>query len=637
MKNIGTTYPGACRATWTLDVQVPRDSGEFEILSGDCRLTLAVSGATAVLHCTMSVRIPLADIAERRAHANATLPPGMEAGQFKLSCPLTPADLGRTISVAVRALPARFDLFVDGVLVDEEWPWTPLRGSGAVRVCSEHVTRAEYVDRDLSDAEILARVAAPDLQRATALLGEEESTAQYFRPRGHNTTAGDVMLCTHKDELHLFYLFDRRRHGSKWYAGAHQFYHLSSADLRTWTKHPPAVAIDEPWEAIGTGTCVSDGERMLLFYEQHGERFLDARSRRGMWLAISDDGVNFRKHYAHNPDVVQPGVFKTGRAGEWNLASGQKRFSSTDLGTWSCVENDFLPTRLEMSNECPVYFRCGAWNYVLIGRTGFFMAREQIGPFWKKSDAVTNAVEPAWDIYDGLMVPSVAEFNGRLILAGWIGCYAGPGWGGVLVLRELRQRDDGNLYLSWVPELLPDGGPWQPVELSPASHAHVKFNAAELAPSQSQLAVATGVLNVPPSSSFHVKFDVTLEKKCDAFSVVLGDFFDAAPSLELRFEPARRRIQWGVAAQGARAGESRESAAEGENFAISNVDGLEQPFSVELLIKRVPTGTVIDAAFSFGRTMITRRAPMRMKSLALVASGAAAAAAIKNIFVRTIS
>ena len=635
MHNIGETKPGDNRATWLLTVRVPDFQGGCEVLLGDCRLDFFVNESAPLLRCTMKVEIPAGDIAERRLQTGSSIPLNMELGIFTLTCPLRNAHLGRAISVAVRMTPARIELFVDGVLVDEEWPWTPLRGDGAVTVRSDRVTCEEFFNRDLSDAELFERMPRADEKRATELLGVDSIAPQYWRPRGHNTTAGDVMLCVHKDELHLFYLFDRRMHGSKWYAGAHQFHHMSSTDLRTWTQHPPAISINEPWEAIGTGTCVSDGERMILFYEQHGERFLDGRSRRGMWYASSDDGVNFTKHQGHCEEIVQPGVFKADDGVTWNIISGQKRFTSGDLIQWTCAESDFLPALPGMSNECPCYFSAGGWRYIATGRIGFFMSRDSHGPFWNKPESSAHVTTPAWDIYDGLMVPSIVTFKGRLILAGWISACSEPSWGGLLVVRELQQRADGNLYMRWLPDLIPQGGKWSSLELRAGTNARVENAAVHLEPPKSeQLAIAKAALSLPASSSFHLKLNVALDKNVNTFSLVLGDFSAPDSALELRFEPRQQRIQWGEAGHGALAPESHGNRADGVDFAIKNVEGMDDTFSIDLIVKRLQTGTVVDAAFSFGRTMITRRTHMKMDRLCVLASGGAAV--VSGVAVREI-
>jgi len=46
---------------------------------------------------------------------------------------------------------------------------------------------------------------------------------QNWSPEGLNTGVGDVMPFSHDGTFHLFYLFDRRGHESKWGLGAHQW------------------------------------------------------------------------------------------------------------------------------------------------------------------------------------------------------------------------------------------------------------------------------------------------------------------------------------------------------------------------------------------------------------------------------
>ncbi|MEX1119803.1 MAG: hypothetical protein WEB60_13530, partial [Terrimicrobiaceae bacterium] len=76
---------------------------------------------------------------------------------------------------------------------------------------------------------------------------------QFFTPEGHNTWVGDTTCYYHNGRFHVFYLQDRRNHGSK-YSGGHYFAHLSTTDMVNWFEHPHAVPITEQWETIGTGT-----------------------------------------------------------------------------------------------------------------------------------------------------------------------------------------------------------------------------------------------------------------------------------------------------------------------------------------------------------------------------------------------
>jgi hypothetical protein len=61
---------------------------------------------------------------------------------------------------------------------------------------------------------------------------------------------------------------------------------------------------------------------------------------------------------------------------------------------------------------------------------------------------------------------------------------------------------------------------------------------------------------------------------------------------------------------------------------------MERPFSIDIIVKRLSTGTVVDTAFSFGRTMITRRGDLPVERLTAIASGGAAS--VSNVLIRTI-
>ena len=121
----------------------------------------------------------------------------------------------------------------------------------------------------------------------------------YWRPRGYNVYAGDCMLLWDGGRLHLFYLFDRRHHTSKWNLGAHQYAHLSTTDLVDWQRHPLAIPLSHTWEcAIGTGDFIHHAGRYYAFYTDCGGRcqFEDKpHSGSGVFRAVSDDGIHYRK------------------------------------------------------------------------------------------------------------------------------------------------------------------------------------------------------------------------------------------------------------------------------------------------------------------------------------------------------
>lgn len=202
-----------------------------------------------------------------------------------------PADLigaGQWHDVIARFRGPNLELFVDGVLVDEEWPHGELHRFcgpfliGAARENGEIVAgfrgmidHAALWDRAIADAEIVALSGGEDevARRELEMLGPARPSPQYWRPRGYNTYAGDCMLLSHDGRMHLFYLFDRRQHTAKWYLGAHQYGHWSTAGLVHWQHHPLALAITEGWEcALGTGDFIEHDGKYHAFYTDCGGR-----------------------------------------------------------------------------------------------------------------------------------------------------------------------------------------------------------------------------------------------------------------------------------------------------------------------------------------------------------------------------
>merc|ERR1711964_738418 len=91
---------------------------------------------------------------------------------------------------------------------------------------------------------------------------------------------------------HLFYLLDRRQHGSKWGLGAHQWAHASTADLVRWDHHPMAVNITEEWEgSICTGSILHYNNVIYCFYSIRDKDRSGAPLRR----SLSNDGKSFQK------------------------------------------------------------------------------------------------------------------------------------------------------------------------------------------------------------------------------------------------------------------------------------------------------------------------------------------------------
>lgn len=337
--------------------------------------------------------------------------------------------------VAVRFADSRFSLELGGC-VDEDFLSSPApsRGFAGPHVLSPRVLAAK--------ASVPAPPAAPAPDARPV-----RRAVQYWTPDGHDAWTGDVALGSFRGRLHVFYLFDRRHHGSKGGAGGHFFAHLSSADLVHWDEHPPAVPIERWWETVGTGTpFVRDG-RLCLAYGLHTERLSDDPALpAGATWAVSEDGVHFRKtgrvfHPTRNPTVYDRPDGTLGLAAGYGGESGLWEGSPEDGWT---LRDATLPTR----GDCPCPFEWNGHRYVFQGFGGFAHGATGEPGTWEDWAAAGRAP------YDGLCVPMVAPFGAnRRILAGWLGFLDEAWWGGWLVFRELVQLPDGALGTKWVPEI----------------------------------------------------------------------------------------------------------------------------------------------------------------------------------------
>ncbi len=369
--------------------------------------------------------------------------------------------------VVLRLAALKLDLFLDGVLVDEEWPLGGLAASdGPLRIGP--ALRVGIWGRGLSDAEILGLSggAAGLPEREDAILGPESPVGQYWLPRGFNVNVGDCMPFHHRGRFHLFYLHNRRSHMSRWGLGGHQWAHVSTTDLRRWDRHPLAVPLTREDEgSICTGSVFFHDGIHRAFY---AVRTVD-RSASPICASTSTDCVHFEKHPAlaaltapYKPeDGRDPVVFRDPATGLFHMlvttgladppAGGEggclAELVSRDLRSWE-QRGPFLVPGLPGQPECPDVFEWRGWHYLLFsngGVTRYRMSRGPLGP-WER---------PGVDVFGGpdVMVMKTAAFAGdRRIGAAFT---RGEGYGGRLVLREILQKSDGTLVSAWPPELTP--------------------------------------------------------------------------------------------------------------------------------------------------------------------------------------
>ena len=454
-------------------------------------------------------------------------------------------------------------------------------------------------------------------QKKQADTPDTSPNIQYWTPPGHNCWVGDVAALSYKGRYHVFYLYDRRHHGSKFGCGGHYFEHLSTADFKTWTEHEAAAAIDEQWETIGTGTPFVFNDQLCLSYGLHTTRiypqdrttlpaqwdYLKKNGRTGKFdrattpgvpagatYAVSADGVNFKKsgimfHPCENPSVYTDPGGKLRMMANYR-SNGIWESDSID-GGWRCVSPGF-----PHGGDCTFFFRWGRYDYIIGGFTGL----------WSKPADATNyedVVRKGLDFYDGSNVPSIAEIaGGRFLMAAWIPI---RGWGGNLIIRELVQYPDGRIGSKWMKEITP------------------RTDAA------ATLAAKIAETTTLPAGdkSFLLTFDV---QPAQAGKGTLGISFlpeageQAACELQIRLDDLR--AQFGRGLLTGFAGDEKSLRQRGSphgvgNYAIDNLIGVHKPFAVRVIVKGCDKigGSLIDAEIAGQRTMISYRADLTVKKM----------------------
>jgi hypothetical protein len=237
------------------------------------------------------------------------------AAVMRIGFPVQLIDPTAWHDLVIRLTGPKLELWIDGVLVDEEYPIGVTRRrtlpfligagheDGEVRTgFAGLIDHVAVWPRALSEAEITALCggAAQVRARELAILGDESPSMQYFRPRGHNRKAGDCIPYwdARTSTFRLFYLILRRNMHSKW-DGGHgglEIWQASTQDLKAWQHHPVTIPISEPWEAWnGTGGVACHDGVYHWFYPTPD---YDGK-KSGIQLAISRDGVHFEKTEPH--------------------------------------------------------------------------------------------------------------------------------------------------------------------------------------------------------------------------------------------------------------------------------------------------------------------------------------------------
>ena len=331
----------------------------------------------------------------------------------------------------------RIELYVNGVLMDEEWP----KGE---RLFAYGDGISSNLQTEISEYEEKPKV----LPNVLASFTEAEG----WYP-GDGVFVGDCMPYERDGEYHVLYLKDRHHHASKWHLGAHQWEHISTKDFIRWDVHPTAVPITDPSEgSICTGSWIRNENKEYLFYTIRRGTGIPAPIRR----SISFDGYHFEKDLAfgftlpdtyhasgaRDPKVVwgEDGLFHMflttalTESGKGCLA----HFVSADLDDWTDTGRPIYISEDSAQPECPDYFVYNGKYYLIYSLHGKAHYSVSDRPF-------DGFVEPENSVIPCESVPKGAIWQSEIVFAGFrrMGGYAGS-----MTFRRASALPNGELIFT---------------------------------------------------------------------------------------------------------------------------------------------------------------------------------------------
>lgn len=346
------------------------------------------------------------------------------------------AKTGDTAALTVR--PHRIELRVNGELLDEEWPCGKLDVTSDTSVSGDFaLTITEIAPECPADLPFITRagISTTEIRLPGVNIGD-------CIPFSDDSADGD-------GKYHLFYLYDRHHHGSKWGLGAHQWAHVSTSDFVTWDEHPMAVAVTEPWEgSICTGSVVRAGDK---FYAWYAVRMSDGSPAR-MTCAVSDDNAHFTKSgkYFTLPAAYEPSSARDPKVveldGKFHMFVTTTRLESGNgcLAHLICDTADFADFTdcgaiLEWDDgnqpECPDWFAMGDYYYLIYSIHGTARYLYSTSPF-------DGWIKPEEDKIPCGRVPKAAQLNGKRIFSGFV---TNSGYAGDVIFVDTIQNADGTL------------------------------------------------------------------------------------------------------------------------------------------------------------------------------------------------
>ncbi len=336
--------------------------------------------------------------------------------------------------------PHKVQLLLNGRVADEDFPLHPFELCGATVL--ENAIGAEI---EMGKVEDVMPYEVGSVTTIDRIL--EDGINCYF---------GDCMPMSHNGIFHLFYLYDRRRHGSKAGYSGHQWAHISTTDLLHWTRHPYAVTIDRNEEAtFRTGSVTYYKGKYYAYYVSLR---VDG-SPSPVTYSVSEDGIHFTKSEKcfyldaerydavglRDPKVViaEDGSLHMFLSTKQKTVQGLKgcmlHLTSEDMEHWQIDEQPFFTVPLNEYPECPDYFKMGEYYYFcynLYSVSHYMKSKKPFSDFSEEPDSLLGG--------NGFVVPQTAMFGSRRIAAAfsWTPYMA---YAGEPCFLEIQQQENGRL------------------------------------------------------------------------------------------------------------------------------------------------------------------------------------------------
>ncbi len=333
----------------------------------------------------------------------------------------------------------RDELYINGELFDEEW------------CCGKIVADGEIS----GELELERRNDSIHASNAPRIgVGIEEL-------RGYGVNVGDCMPFTDDDgSFHIFWLYDRHHHRSKWGLGAHQWAHASTTDLEHWNEHPMTISITEQIEgSICTGSVLHAVDGYRAWYAVR----MSDRSAARIGCSISPDNVDYKKlgEYFVLPERYDRPSARDPKAifldGKYHLLLTTTERSSQN-GCLAHLVSDYPDMRKfedlgpiirwndGSQPECPDWFEMGGYYYLVWsigGRARYAYSEKPFGEGgWRIPE---DNILDCGNVPKSAVINTDCRYKGERIFVGFV---PEGGYAGHFIMKRTVQHPDGRLELA---------------------------------------------------------------------------------------------------------------------------------------------------------------------------------------------